>query len=103
MNRNKLWVFTYMLLGVVLFSSCAQQASRMVCNCEQQKQLQTFVTESIKPANNMSDEEMEDVIHQLRIDGVKMFCQQKPVWITSSGEVDWRKEKVDSCSSIMLW
>ena len=102
-KNRKSFVFTYALLAVLLFPSCgSKQASRFVCNCEQQKQLQSFVKESLKPANNMSGEEMEDVIHQLRIDGIKIFCNQKPIWLDFDGNIDWSKQKLDSCQSIMV-
>jgi len=100
--NRKAFVFTYALLAVLLFPSCgSKQASRFVCNCEQQKQLQSFVKESIKPSNNMSEEEMEDVIRQLRIDGIKVFCKQRPVWVKYGSEIDWKKQKFDTCQSIM--
>ena len=102
MNR-KAFAFAYVLLAVVLFSSCgSNQVSRFICDCEQQKQLQDFVKESVKPANNMSDEEMEDVISQLRKDGIMIYCKQKPVWIKYGGDIDWEKQKLDTCQSIMV-
>ena len=94
--------FASVLLAVVLSSCEGSQETRFVCDCEQQKKLQTFVKESIKPSNNMSDEEMEDVINQLRKDGIKIFCQQKPVWVKYGGGIDWSKQKVDSCEAIMV-
>lgn len=94
--------FASMLLAVVLLGCGSSQETRFVCNCEQQKQLQTFVKESIKPSNNMSDEEMEDVINQLRKDGIRIFCKQKPVWLKYGGEIDWSKQKVDICEAIMV-
>jgi hypothetical protein len=93
--------FASVLLAVVLSGCGSSQETRFVCDCEQKKQLQTFVKESIKPSNNMSDEEMEDVINQLSKDGIRIFCQQKPVWLKYGGEIDWSKQKVDSCEAIM--
>jgi hypothetical protein len=106
--KNKLSInnITTACLGLILsalFSGCdSSQQTRFVCNCEEQKQLQSFVKESIKPANNMSDEEMEDVINQLRKDGIRIFCKQKPVWLKYGGEIDWSKQKFDSCETIMI-
>jgi len=94
--------FACVLLSVVLSGCGTEQQTRFVCDCEQQKQLQTFVKESIKPSNNMSDEEMEDVINQLRKDGIKIYCKQKPVWVKYGGEIDWSKQKFDSCETIMV-
>ena len=47
------------------------------------------------------DEEMEDVINQLRKDGIRLYCKQKPVW-HKNGEIDWTKQKFDSCEVIMV-
>jgi hypothetical protein len=93
-----------MILLAAILVGCenSEQRSRYVCNCQQLQELQSFVKGSIKDANNMSDEEMEDVIHQLRIDGMKIYCKQKPVWVnTTNMEVDWTKQKIDSCDVIM--
>lgn len=66
--------------------SCVRQETRLVysCSCEQQAKVASFVKESIQAANNMSDEEMEDVILQLERTGVKLNCSQvyKNVTIT---------------------
>jgi hypothetical protein len=94
--------FVGTLLAVTLFSCDSSQQTRFVCNCEEQKQLQAFVKESIKPANNMSDEEMEDVINQLRQDGIRLYCKSKPVWLKHGGEIDWAKQKFDSCEVVMV-
>jgi hypothetical protein len=105
--KNKLSInnITTTCLGLILsalFLGCdSSQHTRFVCNCEEQKQLQAFVKESIGPANNMSDEEMEDVINQLRKDGIRLYCKQKPVWY-KNGEIDWTKQKFDSCEVIMV-
>jgi hypothetical protein len=99
-NRLTL-AFASLLLAVVLLGCGSKQRSRYVCNCEEQKQLQAFVKESIKPANNMSDEEMEDVVHQLRVDGIKIYCKQKAVWVDNNGAIDWTKQKFDSCDVVM--
>jgi hypothetical protein len=95
-------VFLGALLTLILFGCDSSQQTRYVCNCEEQNQLQLFVKESIKPANNMSDEEMEDVINQLRRDGIMLYCKQKPVWVKNGGEIDWTKQKFDSCETIMV-
>lgn len=48
-----------------------------VCTCEQQAKAANFMKETIKQANNMSDEEMEDVIYQLEQTAVRLHCPQK--------------------------
>jgi hypothetical protein len=81
-----------------------KKVATYVCNCQEKKDLQEFVKNSIKNANNMSDEEMEDVVKQLRIDGTKIYCKQKPIWCYWNGnewEVDWKRLKLDSCENIM--
>lgn len=78
-------------------------ADRYVCNCKEKEKLQEYVANSIKNANNMSDEEMEDVLQELRTGGIKMYCRQKQVFVfpDSYGKIDWQKTKLDSCESIM--
>ena len=90
------------ILTIMLYSCGGSELrSQYVCNCDEQKELQNFVKESIKNANNMSDEEMEDVIYQLRLDGTKIYCKQLPVWLDHNGNVDWKKQYTDSCFIIM--
>lgn len=64
---------------ILAFASCERSEERTiyVCDCEQQKKAAEFVQNSIKNSNNMSDEEMEDVIHQLERTAVKLNCSQK--------------------------
>lgn len=93
--------FIILMLSLFLFSCSSSIQDKYVCNCKQKKEVQEFVANHIKDANNMSDEEMEDVIAQLRVTAIKTICQQKPVWINHDGSVDWNKQKVDSCESIM--
>ncbi len=82
----------------------SEQRTRVVCNCEEKKALQSFVENSIADANNMSDEEMEDVVHQLTVDGSAIHCHKEPVWIKGgSWDIDWTKETLDSCRTIMDW
>ena len=75
-----------------------------VCNCNEKERLEQFLTNTIKDANNMSDEEMEDVIPQLRSSGVKTFCSQRLLHYKRTGdywEVDLSKYKNDSCFYLM--
>lgn len=116
---NKLFITLVMInavaISVAAFScnqsaqseSTSYQKNLYVCDCEQKDKLETYLRESIADANNMSDEEMEDVIHQLRVDGYQTFCQLQPVWVKKTGEANWewevdfQKEKQDSCKFIM--
>jgi len=80
-------------------------ATKHVCNCQEIEKLQAFMNSKvIKASNNMSDEEMEDVIAELRRTAIEIYCPQRPVphirkagerW----GEIDFTK--VDSCQFIM--
>lgn len=79
------------------------QKNKQVCNCEEREKLQQFVANGIKPANNMSDEEMEDVIIQLEQTGINLFCREKMVWVKPDtfGAVDYTLTKLDSCEFVM--
>ena len=69
----------YVPMLIILFSSCTRVEDKMLfsCDCQQQKEAAKFVKESIKDANNMSDEEMEDVISQLERTSVRLHCSKK--------------------------
>lgn len=94
--------FNYLFLATLLMSCGSKQLGRFVCNCEQRENIELFVTSNIKSANNMSDEEMEDVIAELTRTGIKLHCDFKPVWIQGDGYIDFEKQKIDSCQTIML-
>lgn len=87
------------ILLLSLIYSCSSETQRMewVCDCIQQKQVADFVSANTGKANNMSDEEMEDVITELRRTGVKLHCKQRLMWQDKYGDIDWEKEKLDSC------
>ena len=91
------------LTFLIFISSCSSNQQRMewICNCEQQKKVADFVTANTKSSNNMSDEEMEDVIAELRRTGIKLNCSQKLMWQDKAGNIDWNKEKLDSCQVYM--
>jgi hypothetical protein len=99
--------YAIFILTTILFScesslSGSVQTDRYVCNCDQKRELQEFVKTSIKSANNMSDEEMEDVIKELRISGIELYCEKKQVWLNrGSWDIDWTKQKFDSCETVM--
>ena len=94
--RNILIVlgFTFM------FSSCGTYTQpEWFCDCDEQEEVANFITTNTGAANNMSDEEMEDVIKQLQREGTKSFCHQKMVTKENgSHAVDWSKTApLDSC------
>ena len=81
------------LAVVLLFSalSCYDTKRRCyVCNTEEKQKISEFISNNIKPANNMSDEEMEDVIRQLEETAIKINCRQKLIPATWDGDVIWK-------------
>lgn len=100
-----------LLLIGVFFISCnsreIESAPRTVdvCNCEEKEKLQQFINaQIIKASNNMSDEEMEDVIRELKYTGIDIYCKKKTLYfyvIDHEGVLDESKVKLDSCETIM--
>jgi len=74
-----------------------------VCNCEQRDKVIDFLEKTISDANNMSDEEMEDVIIELRETAYKTICgitNIKGNYNSSSASHVFQLKK-DSCNLIM--
>ncbi len=83
------------------FVSCTRLETRYVCTCQQLDEVQDFIKETIEPANNFSDEEMEDVVRQLWATGVKTTCNQRLFRIIPlEHRIDWSKSQVDSCETV---
>jgi hypothetical protein len=73
-----------------------------VCNCKQIEKVSDFIEKSIKNANNMSDEEMEDVIEELHRTAVKVNCDRKNIKaVREAGSIKILTGKLDSCERIM--
>ena len=70
-----------------------------MCSCQEKERVLEFVTDNIKAANNMSDEEMEDIIRQLEKTGVKIICHKEMLWQSKGGIIDWEINKLDSCQT----
>ena len=67
-----------LMLPLILITSCADKKIRCyVCDAKEKTKVSEFVSKNIKDANNMSDEEMEDVISQLEKTGIKIHCRQE--------------------------
>lgn len=71
------------LITSVLFISCGEPPESKptmmecyICNANEKEKVANFLTKNIGPANNKSDEEMEDVIYELRKSAVKLYCRQ---------------------------
>jgi len=84
------------IVGLITLVSCGDQKAKenvYVCDCEQQKAAAKFVSDNIKGANNMSDEEMEDVISQLERTAVKLNCPKRRVTVIRTSE-GWIKDVI---------
>lgn len=70
-----------LILLTLTVVSCSRSKQKRVyaCDCNQRAKVSQNIKESIKDANNMSDEEMEDVISQLETTYVRMNCSQRTV------------------------
>ncbi len=86
----------YILLCLVLFSCSDKKTRCYVCDEQQRLQVADFVSKNIKSANNMSDEEMEDVISELRNTGIKLYCRQEFVPTAWNGNIIYEEIKKDS-------
>lgn len=85
----------------LLSCSFERKASRWVCNCEQREKIAVFISSNMKDANNMSDEEMEDVISELTKTAVMINCNQKNVYFDYNWTPIMEKNKLDSCEVII--
>lgn len=99
--KRKITVATILTFGLIL-SSCniEHRDLEWVCSCEQQQKAADFVTANMKAANNMSDEEMEDVIEELTKTSIMLNCSQRLMFQDRNG-VDWRKEKLNDCETLI--
>ncbi len=86
----------YTLLCLVFFSCSDKKIRCYVCDEQQRLQIVDFVSKNIKSANNMSDEEMEDVISELRDTGIKLYCRQEFIMTSWGGDILYDKIKKDS-------
>jgi hypothetical protein len=92
----------HILIGTVtmfIFSCGNKQEEEWVCTCQESQKVSDFISANVKSANNMSDEEMEDVIIELRRTGIKLHCHQELLWQNSEGTILWSKNKLDSCET----
>ena len=93
-------IYTIVLIIMSLsMISCSYEDKTTRCYvCNQQERLNAaeFVSNNVKNANNMSDEEMEDVISELRKTGIKLYCRQEFIPTTHNGNIKWSEIKRDS-------
>ena len=81
----------FIIFALISIVSCTDKGQERVYDCSpsQQKKVSEFIATSIKNANNMSDEEMEDVIKQLEHTAVRCNCSQYVV------EVEYSDSRAD--------
>ena len=97
-------IFLLIIIALV-FVACETRYDivfRHVCNCEQKEKVLEFISDNLEAANNKSDEEMEDVIQELRATAILLTCEQRQFKKTFGGTIII-EEKLDSCESIMRW
>jgi hypothetical protein len=73
--------YTILILLALTVIACSEPKQRRVyaCDCKQMAEVSKNIKESIGKVNNMSDEEMEDVIIQLERTFVRTNCSQRMV------------------------
>lgn len=96
----------FCLLFIFLLTSCQRdhvKREAIICNCKEKRKLEEFIKSSIKDANNMSDEEMEDVIRELGYTGTEIYCHKEFIWfdIVEGHLIPDVSEKFDSCRTFM--
>jgi len=90
------------IISIVLVSCGPIQRSKFVCSCQHLEKVETFISKNMEAANNKSDEEMEDVIKELRRTGYQLYCPIKPIWVErDGGETIYEMVKLDSCQTVM--
>lgn len=88
-------------LAIISLTSCRDtNIHTFVCNCEESSKVQQFVSDNMKNSNNMSDEEMEDVIKELLITGVRLNCKQRFLWYDWTGKLLPERNNLDSCDVV---
>lgn len=93
----------YSLCIMLACVSCMPDNQRLkfVCTCNQMDEVQDFMKTTIKDANNMADEEMEDVIDELRKTAISINCTQKLIWVDHHGWYLPEKNTLDSCETVI--
>ena len=94
----------YFVILSILATSCTKEVTdyEYVFSCKQQEKAALFVQSSIKAANNMSDEEMEDVISELTKTSVRLNCSKKQIRYNYNNNSGQREvlSKLDSCEVV---
>lgn len=95
---------TLFLFLVFVGTSCNRtyEAYLPVCSCIESEKASEFVRKSILNSNNMSDEEMEDVISQLHKTAIALHCKKRNITITYNSQSGGKTvvTKLDSCETV---
>ena len=90
------------ILLLLIIASCgSKERPRNVCHCDSSNKVLAYISDNLQASNNMSDEEMEDVIRELKHTAVQFYCETRVVWIDHNGYVDYQLTKLDSCEKII--
>lgn len=100
-----------MILIALILCACNRTETRRlyVCSPSQRQAAADWMTVNMKAANNMSDEEMEDVISELRKAAICLHCQSRDVVVEcqSNGHITRIVSKLDSLEAVtdpyMYW
>lgn len=93
--------YTILILCLLIIGCGRKESMRNVCPCGSREKIADFVKSSIKDANNMSDEEMEDVVRQLHSTAINIYCPLKVVQTSYDNEVIYTK--LDSCEFVQYY
>ena len=90
-----------LILLSLISLSCSDRKTRCY-SCDRQESLKVadFVSNNIKDSNNMSDEEMEDVISELRKTGIRLYCRQVMVPCNFESRIRWEEIEKDSLHTL---
>lgn len=84
---------------LAVLCSCDDVRQRYVCDCDDKNKISQFITDNIGKANNMSDEEMEDVIRELRYTAIAITCKSRFIHTSQDGSP--LPTQLDSCETII--
>lgn len=91
------------LLPLLILLGCGKTSvTKFVCSCDESKNASEWIKTSIAPANNMADEEMEDVIAELRKTAIMLHCHQRVFLADHNGNVIWgiKENRLDTCETV---
>lgn len=96
MNEVKYGLYILLCVAITSCGGEGRTTRCYVCNTQQRLSVADFVSKNIAGSNNMSDEEMEDVIEELRDTGIKLLCSQEFVPYKFGGNIKYSEIKKDT-------